>query len=50
VLPDLVDAERLRETWLEPVPDARTESLLQLAWIRSGAAGDLEQHLDTLVE
>jgi asparagine synthase (glutamine-hydrolysing) len=41
--PDLVDAERLLDTWRQPVVDARSYSLLQAAWCASVASrGDFK--------
>lgn len=43
--PELVDVEALRAMWSAPEPDARTFTLVQAAWLASGA-GELEQPVD----
>lgn len=35
--PDLVDVDRLRETWLADLPDTRSSLLLQQAWLAADA-------------
>lgn len=47
--PELVDVESLRAVWTSPDPDARTFTLLQAAWLASGAR-ELEQPVDGGVE
>jgi asparagine synthase (glutamine-hydrolysing) len=46
---ELVDADALRANWLSSSPDARTFTLLQAAWLASGA-GEPEQPVDGRVE
>jgi asparagine synthase (glutamine-hydrolysing) len=42
---ELVDAEALREVWLEETPDFRSAPLLQLAWLNSHDARDIAEPL-----
>jgi asparagine synthase (glutamine-hydrolysing) len=47
--PDLVDAEALRKTWLDWIPDPRSAFALQAAWLSSAERG-LEEPVADFVE